>query len=101
MEDEYRTEKQESTHPGASKRTPSTDGLRGTPDQTVNRDDETEGESSEKPAEISEVEAQADAPATNGNGEQSKIEKPSNVIDPGEAKADTEVSSVDTISRIS
>ncbi|ENH74991.1 hypothetical protein FOC1_g10010374 [Fusarium oxysporum f. sp. cubense race 1] len=45
MEDEYRTEKQEATHPASSaKRTPSTDGLRGTPDQTVNQDDETEDE---------------------------------------------------------
>ncbi|EMT65808.1 hypothetical protein FOC4_g10007920 [Fusarium odoratissimum] len=45
MEDEYRTEKQEATQPASSaKRTPSTDGLRGTPDQTVNQDDETEDE---------------------------------------------------------
>ncbi|KAH6994017.1 Chs5p-Arf1p-binding proteins-domain-containing protein [Fusarium venenatum] len=100
MEDEYRTEKQESSHPGASKRTPSTDGLRGTPDQTVNRDNEAEGESSEKPAEevpevVVDAAADADAPATNGNGEQSKIEKPSNVIDPGEAKTDPETTKSD------
>ncbi|KAI1070552.1 hypothetical protein LB507_006835 [Fusarium sp. FIESC RH6] len=95
MEDEYRTEKQESTHPNASKRTPSTDGLRGTPDQTVTGDEETEGQNSEKPAdEASEEEANSDAPATNGDGEQ-KIEKPATVVDPGETKPDAETTKND------
>ncbi|KAI6777190.1 hypothetical protein HG530_001135 [Fusarium avenaceum] len=97
MEDEYRTEKQEATHPPAStKRSPSTDGLRGTPEQTVNHDDDAPSETIEKPVEaVSEVDADddTDTPTTNGNGEQN-IEKPSNVIDPGEAKADSEVGSV-------
>ncbi|KAM0201850.1 hypothetical protein ACHAPA_011031 [Fusarium lateritium] len=98
MEDEYRTEKQEATQPPAStKRTPSTDGLRGTPEQTVNQDDETQSETIEKPVEaVSEVDADDDTetPTTNGNGEQN-IEKPSNVIDPGEAKADSEATKND------
>lgn len=97
MEDEYRTEKQEATQPPAStKRSPSTDGLRGTPEQTVNHDDEAPSETIEKPVEaVSEVDADedTDTPTTNGNGEQN-IEKPSNVIDPGEAKADSEVGPV-------
>lgn len=97
MEDEYRTEKQEATQPPAStKRSPSTDGLRGTPEQTVNHDDEAPSETMEKPVEaVSEVDADddTDTPTTNGNDEQN-IEKPSNVIDPGEAKADSEVGSV-------
>jgi Chs5-Arf1p-binding protein BUD7/BCH1 len=94
MEDEYRTEKQEATQPASSaKRTPSTDGLRGTPDQTVNQDDETEDEEAEKLDESASKaeEAGEEVPATNGTSEQNKIEKPSNVIDPGEAKADSEV----------
>ncbi|KAM5523660.1 bud site selection protein [Fusarium oxysporum f. sp. phaseoli] len=94
MEDEYRTEKQEATQPASSaKRTPSTDGLRGTPDQTVNQDDETEDEEAEKLDEATSKaeEASEEVPATNGTSEQDKIEKPSNVIDPGEAKADSEV----------
>lgn len=94
MEDEYRTEKQEATQPASStKRTPSTDGLRGTPDQTVNQDEETEDEEVEKLDEAASKaeEAGEELPATNGTSEQGKIEKPSNVIDPGEAKADSEV----------
>ncbi|KAM0555827.1 hypothetical protein ACHAPJ_006224 [Fusarium lateritium] len=100
MEDEYRTEKQEATQPPAStKRTPSTDGLRGTPDQTVDGDEETESESAEKPVvAVSDADADADTEASEKpttNGEDNNIEKPSNVIDPGEAKADSEVSSMD------
>ncbi|KAJ9418689.1 Chs5p-Arf1p-binding proteins-domain-containing protein [Fusarium oxysporum] len=98
MEDEYRTEKQEATQPASSaKRTPSTDGLRGTPDQTVNQDDETEDEEAEKLDEATSKaeEASEEVPATNGTSEQDKIEKPSNVIDPGEAKADSETTKND------
>ncbi|CAM1507555.1 Fc.00g071960.m01.CDS01 [Cosmosporella sp. VM-42] len=85
MEDEYRTEKQESTQPNTANRNPSTDGLRGTPDQTTNGDNESDNEgASEKPAET-ESTAETLAP----NGEQS-LEKPSNTIDPGEVKADSD-----------
>ncbi|EEU36461.1 uncharacterized protein NECHADRAFT_94125 [Fusarium vanettenii 77-13-4] len=51
MEDEYRTEKQEATQPASTKRTPSMDGLRGTPDQTTNGGDESESETPKKSAE--------------------------------------------------
>ncbi|KAF4984782.1 hypothetical protein FZEAL_73 [Fusarium zealandicum] len=100
MEDEYRTEKQEATQPASSKRTPSTDGLRGTPDRTTNGDEETESEAPEKPAEADTqgTGADGDATATNApatNIEENGIEKPSNVIDPGEAKADSEATKND------
>lgn len=92
MEDEYRTEKQEATQPATSKRTPSMDGLRGTPDQTTNGGEESESETPKKSAEVSAEAGTegANAPATNGG--ENGIEKPSNTIDPGEAKADSDVS---------
>lgn len=84
MEDEYRTEKQEASHSGAN-RNPSTDGLRGTPDQTTNGDNDSDDEeAAEKPEE---AEATSKAPATNGD---ESLEKPSNTIDPGEVKADSD-----------
>ncbi|PHH86739.1 hypothetical protein CDD83_9817 [Cordyceps sp. RAO-2017] len=88
MEDEYRTEKQEATHVTPSKRSPSTDGLRGTPDPTANgegdsdADEDEENESGpEKPAELL---------TANGNGNGNGVEKPSNTIDPREVKADSD-----------
>ena len=75
MEDEYRTEKQEASVP--SKRNPSTDGMRGTPDPTANGGDEDE--TSSQPAT---------EPETNGATE--NLEKPSNTIDPREIKIDTD-----------
>lgn len=84
MEDEYRTEKQEASHPTAN-RNPSTDGLRGTPDQTTNGDNESDDEEvSKKP---DETEATSKTEATNGD---ESVEKPSNTIDPGEVKADSD-----------
>ncbi|KAL6365518.1 hypothetical protein LRP88_01513 [Fusarium phalaenopsidis] len=95
MEDEYRTEKQEATQPATSKRTPSMDGLRGTPDQTTNGGEESESETPKKSAEVSAEAGTegANAPAT--NGEENGIEKPSNTIDPGEAKADSDAAKND------
>lgn len=101
MEDEYRTEKQEAIH---SNRNPSTDGLRGTPDPTANGDDAEsegdegdeegeEGEKSEKDEggdeKPAETESTAETLAANGDAP-SGVEKPSNTIDPGEIKTDTE-----------
>ncbi|KFA65901.1 hypothetical protein S40285_02375 [Stachybotrys chlorohalonatus IBT 40285] len=81
MEDEYRTEKQE------SHRNPSTDGLRGTPDRALNGDEESDGEGrTEKP---SDTESTAETVAVKAE-DQKTVEKPSHTIDPGEVKADTE-----------
>ncbi|KAF7562649.1 hypothetical protein G7046_g1483 [Stylonectria norvegica] len=85
MEDEYLTERQEATQPAAANRNPSTDGLRGTPDQTTNGDDESEDEvTSEKPVDTESTEE-----TLTPNGEQAPdhVEKPSNTLGPEEVKA--------------
>lgn len=82
MEDEYRTEKNETTQPTPSQRNPSTDGLRGTPDPTTNGDDSEAGEASEA--------TQAEAETSNESEEGAAVEKPSHAIDPNEIKADPE-----------
>lgn len=83
MEDEYRTEKQEASHPGPSKRNASLDGLRGTPDPTTNGEDESENGDAEKPAANGEETAD-----TNGHG--NSVEKPSHTIDPNQVKAESD-----------
>ena len=100
MEDEYRTEKQEAGQPTLSKRSPSLDGLRGTPDPTANGvegsgGDKDAAKNTEKLAETeteTETETVNEPPTTNGdsNGESNGVEKPSNTIDPQEVKADTD-----------
>lgn len=86
MEDEYRTEKQEATQAAQPMRSPSMDGLRGTPDPTTNGDEGSEnGEKAAEPA------ASTLAP----NGENGGVEKPSSTVDPDEVKADA-----DNVSRI-
>lgn len=96
MEDEYRTEKQEATHPPVSNRNPSTDGLRGTPDRATNEEEESDGESEKTAEPVAKeptekaAEETTDEPIAATNGEESSVEKPSNTIDPGEVKADTE-----------
>ena len=67
MEDEYRTEKQEATHP--AKRNSSIDGIRGTPDVTTNGEGESEA-GEKKPAE------DPSKAETNGDGKE-EVEKPS------------------------
>jgi hypothetical protein len=85
MEDEYRTEKQDSATAAGSRRNPSIDGLRGTPDPTTNgdepstADEDVDDEVSEKPADSLSPNAVDDA-----------VEKPSNTIDPHEVKAETD-----------
>ncbi|POR38348.1 Uncharacterized protein TPAR_01479 [Tolypocladium paradoxum] len=94
MEDEYRTEKQEASHPALSKRSPSMDGLRGTPDPTANGGEEADGDKDamEKPEKPAETEMAHDTLTTNGdsNGDSNGVKKPSSTIDPQEVKADTE-----------
>ncbi|RDA85712.1 hypothetical protein CP532_0745 [Ophiocordyceps camponoti-leonardi (nom. inval.)] len=90
MEEEYRTEKQEATQMSPTKRSPSTDGLRGTPDPTTNGD----GDSDDEAASLSEK------PATNGGSNKdghddsnevgNGLEKPSNTVGPQELKGDGE-----------
>lgn len=85
MEDEYRTEKQDSAIAASSKRTTSIEGLRGTPDPATNGDDvSTSGETAE-------VESKSDeAASVSANGADDAVEKPLNTIDPHEVKADTD-----------
>lgn len=82
MEDEYRTEKQEATQAAQPKRSPSMDGLRGTPDPTTNGDEGSDNEDEK----ASEPAATTLAP----NGEGGGVEKPSSTVDPDEVKADNE-----------
>ncbi|PNY24297.1 Budding site selection protein [Tolypocladium capitatum] len=90
MEDEYRTEKQEAGLPAPSKRSPSMDGLRGTPDPTANGGEESDGDkdATEKPEEPAGTERVNVTVTTNGNS--NGVEKPSNTINPQEVKADTD-----------
>lgn len=86
MEDEYRTEKQDSVPQAQStKRNPSIDGLRGTPEPATNGDQTDEEADDEKSA----TDTDSVAPTlTNGHGVGGEVEKPTHTIDPGEVKAD-------------
>ncbi|KAK1625311.1 Chs5p-Arf1p-binding proteins-domain-containing protein [Colletotrichum phormii] len=92
MEDEYRSEKQETSQP---QRNPSTDGLRGTPDPTTNGDrsdsesDDEDGDE-EKKAKPTDADSTAETLAPNGQTEGEAVEKPTHAIDPGELKGDAE-----------
>lgn len=86
MEDEYRTEKQEATQPPPAKRSPSMDGLRGTPDQRSNG--EESAEAAEDAEKSTHLEPSASRLTPNGDGK--GVEKPSSIADPDEVKADTE-----------
>ena len=87
MEDEYRTEKHETTI-SPSKRNPSTDGLRGTPDPTANGEEDSEEEETESEGKSAEAGDAAGTMPENSDG--GGLEKPSNTIDPKVVKADTE-----------
>ncbi|KAL6793236.1 chaps domain-containing protein [Trichoderma sp. SZMC 28013] len=82
MEDEYRTEKQEATQAAQPKRTPSMDGLRGTPDPSTNGDGGSDNEN--------ETASQLTTTTLVPNGEGGGVEKPSSTVDPDEVKADNE-----------
>lgn len=85
MEDEYRTGPKADATQGATKRTPSMDGLRGTPDPSSRKGEEGDDEEDEDDDDDSEEKAKQP------NGE-SNVEKPSQTIDPQVVKADKEVS---------
>lgn len=87
MEDEYRTEKQE---PAPSKRGASTDVIRGTPEPATNGEQSDEDETAENVEKATDDAEKEPASATNGNGE--GLEKPTSAADPGEAKAEENVS---------
>lgn len=89
MEDEYRTEKQESSYP-AAKRSPSLDALRGTPDPRANGNNDSDGEDEETDAQ---EEASTSQAAANGNDE---VERPSNTIDPKVVKVEHDAVSFKT-----
>lgn len=94
MEEEYRTEKQEATQLSPSKRTPSTDGLRGTPDPTTNGDGKSDGGSeslAEKPAANGDSNGESNGESNgDGNGDSNGVEKPSNTVGPKELKGEGE-----------
>ncbi|KAK5996738.1 hypothetical protein PT974_02078 [Cladobotryum mycophilum] len=92
MEDEYRSEKQEATQVTQNKRSPSLDGLRGTPDPTTNGDEASEDEdSAEKPPTASTL-----AP----NGGNLGVEKPSSTADPDEVRNDAENGADEHLSKL-
>lgn len=91
MEDEYRTEKQEAV---PTKRGPSTDVIRGTPEPTTNGDQSDEETLNEQNSEDRDKnETAPTSVATNGNGE--SVEKPTSTADPGEGKAEENVSYIE------
>lgn len=87
MEDEYRTEKQETA---PAKRGASTDVIRGTPEPTTNGDQSDEETLHEEPSPGTGRFETAPNSATNGNG--GNVEKPTSTADPGEGKAEENVS---------
>lgn len=93
MEDEYRSERQDAaTIPAPSNRNPSTDGLRGTPEPPTNGDhgDEDEKGDDEKSSKPDDADSMAPT-LTNGKNGSSEVEKPEHAIDPGEVKADADI----------
>ncbi|PSS20419.1 hypothetical protein M430DRAFT_100011 [Amorphotheca resinae ATCC 22711] len=87
MEEEYRSEKQPPVGQGetASKRTASTDGLRGSPGPPVNGDDHTDEEKSTNGDSTLVAEN-----GTKGSAGDDSVEKPSHTITPEEVKGSSE-----------
>ncbi|ORY62392.1 bud site selection protein [Pseudomassariella vexata] len=100
MEDEYRTEKQDSaTLAPPAKRNPSIDGLRGTPEPPTNGDQsDIEEDGDENASEKDHADSTAPT-LTNGNNGVSGVEKPEHAIDPGEVKADAIKSDPENVRR--
>jgi len=90
MEDEYRSEKLDTTQPtAASNRNPSTDGLRGTPDPATNGDVSVVSEDGDENAEMDAHEKDEDD-ALGANGKAKELERPSSAVPPEDAKKDAE-----------
>lgn len=124
MEDEYRTERQDTSSLAPPQRNASLDGLRGTPEPPVNGDEEHEKENTkesdkesdkddDEKSNIEEDEkedendedksksggAESTAPTlTNGKDAPNQVEKPEHTIDPGKVKADAIKSDSDNVS---
>lgn len=114
MEDEYRSERQDAAAPAPSaKRSPSIDGLRGTPEPSANGHDADEDkdedagektngdkdaeEAEEKKNESGDDEDSTAPTLTNGKDAESEVEKPEHTIDPGKVKADAIKSDSDNV----
>ncbi|KOS22380.1 Uncharacterized protein ESCO_002047 [Escovopsis weberi] len=93
MEDEYRSEKQEATQATQSKRSPSMDGLRGTPDSATN------GEGVSDDGKQAGEGTSAATLAPNG-GTASGVEKPSSTADPDEIRNDGETGADEHLSKL-
>lgn len=91
MEDEYRTERQKASHAAPSKRTPSTDGLRGTPESRANGGGGEGGGDDERACEQENVPSEKPAETLTANGRSNGVERPSNTASPGEVKTDSEM----------
>lgn len=90
MEDEYRTEKKESTQPAPSKRTPSLDGLRGTPDPRANGGGDEDNEKDDEKEKQEDSSPEKPAGTLTANGKSNGLERPSNAASPREAQGDSE-----------
>lgn len=91
MEDEYRTEKQETA---PTKRGASTDVIRGTPEPTTNGDQSDDETLHQQTSHDTDKFETAPNSATNGNG--ASVEKPTSTADPGEGKPEENVSCTDS-----
>ncbi|KAK3352544.1 Chs5p-Arf1p-binding proteins-domain-containing protein [Lasiosphaeria hispida] len=105
MEDEYRTEKQETAQQSyPAKRNASTDALRGTPDPTANGNPSAVPQASDDEDEAEEAENDTDgdsiAQTLVTNGKPEELERPSSAVDPEEAKKEAENSTEDHFSRL-
>lgn len=88
MEDEYRTAPKPDATPTVPKRSPSLDGLRGTPEPSArNGEDDDEEEDDEEAESQNKDKGKGKATETTTNGD---VEKPSQAIDPEVVKAETE-----------
>lgn len=90
MEDEYRSEKLDTTQPNAaSKRNPSTDGLRGTPDPAANGDVSVVSEDEDENAGT-DIDEKDEDDALGANGNAKELERPSSAVPPEDVKKDAE-----------
>ena len=90
MEDEYRSEKQDTAHP-TTKRNASIDALRGTPDPPTNGNASDTSDDGEAEREEN-GESMGQTLEANGKSKGKELERPSSAMDPEEAKKEETVS---------
>ncbi|KAM7195778.1 Bud site selection protein 7 [Naviculisporaceae sp. PSN 640] len=106
MEDEYRTEKQDTTQATfPARRNASTDAIRGTPEHTANGDasgEDGESEDGDDTAERlqTDPDSESTAPTLTPNGKAEDLERPSSAVDPEEAKKGDNETDEDHFSRL-